>query len=120
MPRTPIGWFRLLAVAEACSWAGLLLGMFFKYVIPVTTAGVTVFGWVHGLAFTAYVVMCLVVFSSLRWRFPVLLAALIASVPPFATVAFERWATKTGRLRQPDTDEPTFWARVGHIVRELN
>jgi hypothetical protein len=25
--------FRLAAIAEACSWAGLLVGMFFKYVV---------------------------------------------------------------------------------------
>ena len=69
MLRTYAGWFRLVAIAEACSWAGLLIAMGFKYGLGMPT-GVTVLGWVHGLVFTAYVVACLVVFSPLRWSFP--------------------------------------------------
>ena len=29
--RTAAGWFRLVALAEAVSWVGLLVGMYFKY-----------------------------------------------------------------------------------------
>lgn len=119
MPRSYGDWFRLVAVAEACSWALLLLGMLGKYGFG-QPLGVTLAGWLHGLVFTAYVVTCLVVFSPLRWRFPVLVAALIASVPPLASVLFERWARKRGLTEQPVSEEPTFWARVGHVLRELN
>ena len=31
-PRTVATAFRIVAVAEACSWLGLLIGMFVKYV----------------------------------------------------------------------------------------
>jgi hypothetical protein len=30
--RSAAGWFRLIALAEAVSWVGLLIGMYFKYV----------------------------------------------------------------------------------------
>ena len=90
--------FRALAIAEACSWAGLLIGMFFKYVVVRDDLGVQVFGPIHGALFVAYVVVALVVARPLRWSVPTLLLALGASIPPLATLWFERWALRTGRL----------------------
>lgn len=119
MPRTYAGWFRTAAIAEACSWGLLLLGMLLKYGFG-HSAAVMVAGWIHGLFFTAYVVICLVVFSPMRWRPWVLLVALIASVPPLATVAFERWIARRGLTEVPVSAEPTFWSRVGFVLRELN
>ena len=58
--------FRTVAIAEACSWAGLLVGMFFKHV-KVTEVGVQVFGPIHGVIFVAYLVSVLVVRRPLRW-----------------------------------------------------
>jgi len=119
VPRTYAGWFRLVAVAEAVSWVGLLIAMVFKYGFgqPV---GVLIMGWIHGVIFTAYVVTCLVIFSPLRWRFSVLVWALIASVPPLGSVVFERWATRRGAMTAPADSQPTFWGRVGYALRELN
>lgn len=118
MPRTYGGWFRLVAVAEAYSWAGLLIAMVFKYGFDMPL-GVTVMGSVHGAVFTAYVIACLVVFSPLHWSFRVLVAAGLSSIPPFLTVVFERWAGRRGLLEVPDTEDPTFWARLRHVLREL-
>jgi len=119
VPRTYADWFRAAAVAEACSWALLLLGMLLKYGFG-HPAAVMVAGWIHGLLFTAYLVTCLVVFSPMRWRPWVLLLALVASVPPLATVLFERWVARRGLTEIPASPEPTFWGRVGYVLRELN
>ena len=55
--RSVAGWFRLIAFAEAVSWVGLLVGMYFKYLgTPRTEVGVKVFGPVHGGVFIAFVV----------------------------------------------------------------
>ena len=55
--RTVAGWFRLIALAEAVSWAGLLVGMYFKYLgSPRTEIGVKVFGPIHGGIFIGFVV----------------------------------------------------------------
>ena len=44
--------FRVAAVAEALSWAGLLVGMFLKYVVHSShEGGVPVLGMVHGVIF---------------------------------------------------------------------
>ncbi|MDT5152965.1 MAG: hypothetical protein QOI01_4698, partial [Mycobacterium sp.] len=51
------GWFRLIAFAEAVTWVGLLIGMYFKYLgTPRTEVGVKIFGMAHGLVFIAFVV----------------------------------------------------------------
>ncbi|SNS03161.1 integral membrane protein [Geodermatophilus saharensis] len=100
-PRTVATAFRAVAVAEALSWVGLLAGMYVKYVPETSEVGVQVFGPVHGAVFVAYVVVALVASRVLRWSPWTTLLALAASVPPLATVVFERWAGRTGRLAAP-------------------
>ena len=101
-PRTAATAFRIVAVAEALSWLGLLVGMFVKYVPETTELGVKVFGPIHGGIFVAYVVVALVTSRVLRWSPRTTVLALACSVPPLATVWFERLATRNGRLpRQP-------------------
>ena len=96
--RTAATAFRIVAVAEALSWLGLLAGMYVKYVPETSEAGVQVFGPIHGGIFVAYVVVALVASRILRWDVRTTLLALVASVPPLATVLFERWASRAGRL----------------------
>lgn len=93
--------FRVVAFAEAVSWLGLLIGMFIKYVPETTEAGVQIFGPIHGGVFMAYVVLTLLVSRIQRWSVITTLLALAASIPPFATVVFELWAKRTGKLDQP-------------------
>ena len=95
--------FRIVAVAEALSWVGLLAGMYVKYVPQTSEVGVQVFGPIHGGIFVAYVVVALVASRVLRWNLPTTLLALLASVPPLATVLFERWASRTGRVPSRET-----------------
>ncbi len=92
--------FRAVAIAEACSWVGLLVGMFVKYVVVGNEIGVTVFGPIHGALFVAYGVVALVTARVLRWGLRTTVLALAVSVPPLATLWFERWARRTGRLPQ--------------------
>jgi integral membrane protein len=97
-PSTAATLFRIVAVAEACSWLGLLAGMFVKRVLDSSELGVQIFGPIHGAIFVAYVVVALVAARVLRWDVRTTLLALAASVPPLATLWFERWAARTGRL----------------------
>jgi integral membrane protein len=100
-PQTQVRLFLVVAVAEAISWAGLLTGMFFKYFTDAGELGVQVFGPIHGGIFVAYVLLTLVVARTLRWSRWTTLAGLACSIPPFATLVFELWAQRTGRLRVP-------------------
>jgi integral membrane protein len=99
--RTWVTLFKVVAVAEAVSWAGLLVGMYLKHVAGTTEAGVHLFGPIHGGIFLAYGVLTLVVARLLRWSLPRTLAGLACSVPPFATLLFERWALRRGHLDVP-------------------
>src|SRR6478609_2155894 len=93
------GWFRLVALAEAVSWVGLLVGMYFKYLgTPRTEIGVKIFGMAHGLVFIAFVAMAVLAAIAFRWSAKTCLLALLASIVPLASVMFLIWADRTGRL----------------------
>ncbi|GGK20515.1 hypothetical protein GCM10010124_11400 [Pilimelia terevasa] len=100
--------FRWAAAAEAFTWAGLLVGMYLKYVSGTTTAGVWLFGRLHGALFVGYLIATVWVARTERWPWGRAAVALAASIPPLTTLAFERWLT----LRHPErTAEPTTDAR---------
>lgn len=101
-PLSPLGRvYAVIAVIEAFTWAGLLVGMFLKYVTETTEAGVWLFGRLHGAAFVAYVVIALVVAVKLRWGWFRTLVALAAAVPPLTTLLAEWWLRRTGHLSEP-------------------
>jgi integral membrane protein len=100
-------WFRAAAVAEACSWAGLLIGMFFKYVVVHDEIGVKVFGPIHGVLFLLYVGMTIAAGRSFGWRLRTTLLGLTAGIPPFATIWFERRVHRRELLVQPSPASAT-------------
>ena len=107
-PRAVALAFRAVALAEACSWVGLLFGMFVKYVLATSERGVQIFGPIHGGSFVAYVGVAAVAARVLRWNAGTTLLALAASVPQLVTLWFDRLATRTGRLPLPAA-APTSW-----------
>ncbi len=94
--------FRFVAVAEAITWLGLLIGMGFKYLGPHNEIGVKIFGPIHGVVFLAFVVIAAVTARRLSWTPATTVSALASSIPPFGTVLFELWAERTGRLTVAD------------------
>jgi len=95
---SPLQLFRRLAIAEAVTWALLLLGMFLKYVTATTELGVQVFGMVHGVVFIAYCLGAVFVAVNQRWSLGTTALALVSAVPPFMTIWFDRRAERTSRL----------------------
>lgn len=97
--RSTAGRFRLVALAEAVSWVGLLVGMYFKYLgSPRTEIGVKVFGMAHGLIFIAFVIAALMAGIAFKWAAGTWLLALLASIVPLGSVIFLIWADKADRL----------------------
>jgi integral membrane protein len=90
--------YRAAAVGEAITWALLLTGMFLKYVTETTELGVQVFGMVHGVVFIAYCLATVLLSVDQKWPLGRLVLGLLAAVPPFATVPFERYAERSGLL----------------------
>ena len=115
----PVGLYRLVARAEAVTWALLLTGMFLKYVTETTELGVQVFGMVHGVVFIAYCLTTVLLWVDQRWTLGRLALGLLAAIPPFATIPFERSAERAGllgdewRLRRESPvgllEKPTAW-----------
>ena len=95
-------WFRTIAIAEALSWAGLLIAMGFKYLPdPGHDKATFVPGMIHGVVFLTYVVTCFVARSKFGWNVKTTLVALASSTPPFFTYLFEVKADKRGLLGKP-------------------
>lgn len=97
--------FRVLAVAEACSWAALLTGMYFKWVAGTTEIGVQIAGPIHGALFIGYGVAALMLWRVQRWPFLVAVLAGASAVFPFATLLFEHWAGRRGYLTASVADK---------------
>jgi integral membrane protein len=97
--------FVAVAIAEAVSWALLLTGMLFKYVVVHNEIGVQIAGPIHGALFMAYVAVTVLQARAGGWKWWVTLVALACSIPPFATLVFERWAHSRGLIRARELSE---------------
>ena len=93
--------FSVIALLEGLTWAGLLIGMFFKYVTKTTELGVSVFGPLHGIVFISYVVVTVMAAVRLRWPLWATLLAILAAVPPLVTILLELWFKRRGLLAAP-------------------
>ncbi len=112
--------FRILAVAEAFSWAALLMGMFLKWILRVTELGVELAGPVHGAFFIGYGLAALGLWGRLRWPFRVAAFAGLSAVLPFATVWFERWAGRHGYLTDADAPSWDAHARTPETAKDAD
>lgn len=86
---TPQALFRRVAIAEAVTWALLLVGMFLKYVTETTEVGVRVGGMLHGVVFVAFCVTTVVVAIDQKWSVGRTALGLLSAIPPFFTVLFD-------------------------------
>ncbi|MBP2450909.1 DUF3817 domain-containing protein [Mycolicibacterium lutetiense] len=102
--RTEAGRFRLVAIAEAISWAGLLIGVYFKRVHSSgTEIGVQVFGPVHGVLFLLYVFTALMVGMAVGWGVKTWLLALLGGIVPLGSVFFVMSADRAGQLESAES-----------------
>lgn len=93
--------FRVVAFAEALSWLGLLIGMYFKYIPETSEIGVKIFGPIHGGIFVLYLLVTLRARSVFGWSLTTTFWAGVASIPPFATALFEVLADRRGLIGRP-------------------
>jgi integral membrane protein len=98
MRSSEVRWFRVVAVAEAISWTGLLIGMVFKYLVVHNAIGVHIFGSVHGVLFLGYLWLTVLLWRHQPWPTSVGIWALVGGILPFGSIVFERRATRTHRL----------------------
>lgn len=107
-PLSPAGRiFSIVALLEAFTWAGLLLGMYLKYGSGTTDLGVWFFGRLHGAAFLLYVAVAFYAGARLRWRMWTLLLAVLAAIPPLVTLPLEIWYRRRGFLANQASPAPS-------------
>jgi integral membrane protein len=68
--------------------------MYLKYIPETTEAGVWLFGRLHGALFVVYLVATIWVARAERWSLMRTAFGLLASIPPLATLLFERWVSR--------------------------
>ncbi len=89
MLKTPLGWLRMIAVAEGVSFVVLLLiAMPLKYLADIPEA-VAVVGQIHGILFILYIVTVFAIWKTLKWSLTKFVVALAAAVVPLGTFFFE-------------------------------
>lgn len=107
--------FRAVAIAEACSWAGLLAGMYVKYIAQAGEVGVKVFGPIHGGLFLLYLAAVLLTARERGWSRATIAVGLACAVPPFATIWFERRQMRRERALQPAAQPATAETATGRL-----
>ena len=112
--------FRTLAFAEAVTWTILIVAMILKYAAGVDAA-VLVGGSIHGFVFLAYAFSAVLVGVNQRWSVGLIAFAVLTAIVPYATVPFELWLMRRGRLegawRNEAADHPADGNWVNRMLR---
>jgi len=97
---TPKRLYRVVAIAEAITWTLLIGGLVLRAVVGGETGdlAVRVGGSIHGFVFLAYGATAVLTAINQRWGAGLGLLAVVTAVIPYATIPFDMWAHRTGRL----------------------
>ncbi|AAT89961.1 hypothetical protein ATY41_03260 [Leifsonia xyli subsp. xyli] len=113
--------YRTLAIAETVTWTLLLAGMLLKYAVKVGDWPVIATGSLHGFVFLSYAIVATLVGVNQRWRLPLIVLAVVTAFVPYATVPFDLWADRSGRVaggwRTVATEDPRDHTRFGRLFR---
>jgi len=110
--------FRALAFAEAVTWTILIVAMILKYAAGVDAA-VLVGGSIHGFVFLAYAFAAVLVGVNQRWHLGLIAFAVLTAIVPYATVPFELWLVRRGRLEGEWRREAGEHPADGHWVNRM-
>lgn len=119
-PLTPKKLYRIVAIAEAITWTLLITGLILRATAGLDIA-VTIGGSIHGFVFLAYGATAVLTAINQRWGVGLGLVAVVTAVIPYATIPFDIWAHRTGKLegdwRREATDDPRDQRWFDRLVR---
>jgi integral membrane protein len=117
---TPKKLYRIVAIAEAITWTLLITGLILRATIGLDIA-VTIGGSIHGFVFLAYGATAVLTAINQRWNPGLAVLAVATAVVPYATIPFDLWAHRTGKLegdwRREATDDPRDQRWFDRLVR---
>ena len=118
---TPRLFYRIVAIAEAVTWTLLIAGLLLKYVFDAGDVGVRIGGSIHGFVFLAYAATAVLIGVNQRWKFSLIATGVITAIVPYATIPFDHWLERNGKLegdwRTTATDDPRDNTWIDRLLR---
>lgn len=96
---TPRTLFRRFAFAEAVTWTLLIAGLIIKAVVGAPQLTLTIIGGIHGAVFLGYAVIASLTGVNQRWGAVRTVLAVALAIVPYATIPFEIYVERSGRLK---------------------
>src|SRR6185503_2875656 len=98
----------------------LIVAMILKYAGGIEAA-VLIGGSIHGFVFLAYAFQAVLVGVNQRWRIGLIALAVVTAIVPYATIPFEMWLMRHGRLdgdwRRETSEHPADGSWVNRMLR---
>jgi integral membrane protein len=116
---TPKKLFRLFALAEAVTWTLLIDGLILRATVGVPSVGFTIVGGLHGAVFLTYAVIASITGVNQRWGFGRTVLGVALAIVPYATIPFEIYVQRTGKLEGNWRREHSGDARDDHWFDRL-
>lgn len=118
MTITPKNLYGVVATAEMVTWTGLIIAMIARYGFAYDGELFFVAGLSHGIIFIVYCVTAVMIGINLRWGAGTILVALLAAIPPWTTLPFDRWLHRKNKLEAGWTlGSPVATERVSWVER---
>jgi len=118
---TPKRLYLVLAIAEACTWTLLIVGLIVRATAGIEPTVLTVIGGIHGFVFISYGATAILVAINQRWHPLVALLAVVTAIVPYATIPFDVVQSRRGALngdwRLTATDDPRDQHWFDRVVR---
>jgi integral membrane protein len=116
---TPKKLFRLFALAEAVTWTLLIGGLILRATVGVPSMAFAVVGGLHGAVFLAYGVIASLTGVNQRWGLGRTVLAVALAIVPYATIPFELYVQRSGKLEGDWRREHSGDARDDHWFDRL-
>jgi integral membrane protein len=102
--------YKAFALGEGVTWTLLISALIIRALIDSPPILLTVVGSIHGAVFLGYGVIASLVGVNNRWGLGRTALAVALAIVPFATIPFERYVERSGKLdgtwRRTATDDP--------------
>lgn len=118
---TPSRLLTTVSIAEAITWAFLLVAMGCKY-LWVPELGDTLVAWAgaaHGTVFLSYLFAGVVISARYRWPLWAVVFGGLSSIPPFVALVFDWWMHRKGMLAGGWDDAVSVSWRPAPLVERL-
>ncbi|MEY3888908.1 MAG: hypothetical protein RLZZ90_917 [Actinomycetota bacterium] len=95
---SPAKLYKAFALGEGVTWTLLISALIIRALVDSPPILLTVVGSIHGTVFLGYGVIASLVGVNNRWGLGRTVLAVLLAIVPFATIPFERYVERSGKL----------------------